>query len=144
MHEGRKNWKGRVSYMQLVSLHIFYRVPGVPAMGNGSYSRIDEQRQQQRRQYSFKEIGAFSGEKAVNDSKFRGTRNDVILSAATLRPSRFDSLSVASKKKPRADRTDFEAGRALCILHTANDVYEIFEPDGKLRKNEAEEERALM
>jgi len=35
--------------MQLVSLHIFYRAPGVPAMGNGSYSRIDEQRQQQRR-----------------------------------------------------------------------------------------------
>jgi len=49
MHKGRKNWKGRVSYMQLVSLHIFYRAPGVPAMGNGSYSRIDEQRQQQRR-----------------------------------------------------------------------------------------------
>lgn len=63
MHEGRKNWKGRVSYMQLVSLHIFYRAPGIPAMGNGSYSRIDEQRQQQRRQYSFKEIRAFSRER---------------------------------------------------------------------------------
>jgi len=61
MHEGRKNWKGRVSYMQLVSLHIFYRAPGVPAMGNGSYSRIDEQRQQQRRgNILSKRIRAFS------------------------------------------------------------------------------------
>ena len=44
IHGGRKNWKGRVSYMQLVSLHIFYRAPGAPAMGNGSYSCIDERR----------------------------------------------------------------------------------------------------
>lgn len=45
-----ETWKGRVSYMQLVRLHIFYRTPGAPAMGNASYSCIDERRR--RYEYS--------------------------------------------------------------------------------------------